>query len=286
VTAPPVFVIPLEERILKGLSGQRLIFRTKSLGDISAIREVAARVQCRLEAVILEADLPVTSLPFEENWRTIPLLIHAPELGRVSHLLHHIPIIRGMSLRIMLPTEGEDNYTSLRILSSLGIPSGFLLRGDTADWEQLLDLATYYYFSIVNHAPVAPLDSFAEGYVPGEGSFFGSAYLEDPDTTYLHLNRKGEVALSEADLVRGKIRYLSLDDLAREGMQTDSEGRAQPLSGLFTSTSPCPKCPALKICRGRVAHEDGTVPDGCSSFFVELMGMIEEYQDMRDGRGS
>ena len=285
MTARPVFVTPFEERLLQGLTGQRLIVRTSGVEDIPIIGEVATQLQCNLEAVILETTSSVTSLPFEDRWKAVPLLVHAPELGRVSHLLSHLPVIRGMSLRLMLPTEGEENYTSLRILSSLGIPSGFLLRGDTADWEQLLDLASYYYFTFANHAPIAPLDNFGDHYLPGGGCSFGSAYLEDPATIYYHLNQEGEVALSQEDLERGNILYPSLEALGEAGVQTDLEGRTQPLSRLFLSPGPCPMCPALKLCRGGVAGDDGNVPDGCSGFFSELMGMVEEYQAMRNGRG-
>jgi hypothetical protein len=286
VTAPPVFVLPFEERLLKGLYGQRLIVRTSRTGDLAAIGEVASHVQCSLEAVILDTDSPVTSLPFEERWKAIPLLVYAPELGRVSHLLQHIPVIRSMSLRFMLPTEGQENYTSLRILSSLGIPSGFVLSGDTADWEELLDLATYYYFNFANHAPIAPLDVLGDQYEPGEGCTFGNAFLEDPSTEYFHLNAAGEVALTAEDLKKGEKVYPSLEALREAGSQEELEGKSRFWSRLFLSPGPCTTCPAMKLCRGRVAGDDGKVPDGCSSFFSELMGMIEEYQAMRGGRGN
>jgi hypothetical protein len=190
-----------------------------------------------------------------------------------------------MSLRFMLPTEGGGNYASLRILSSLGIPSGFVLKGETVDWEQLLDLTTYYYFNVASHAPISPLDAFGDHYAPGEGSPFGSAYLESPASTYFHVSVEGEVALSQQDLKGGNFLYPSLEALAEERVQSVAEGGNHTLTAFFLAPGPCPTCPALKLCRRRVAADDGSVPDGCSSFFSELMGMIEEYQAMRDGRG-
>ncbi len=281
MTSSAVFVIPFREHLLKRLSGQRLVVRTEDPGEIV---EVAGSPPPNLEAVILETTTPVTLLPFEEAWQKVPVLIRAPELGRVSRLLQHIPVIRKMSLRIMLPTEGE-NYVSLRILSSLGIPSGFLLKGETADWEKLLDLATYNFFNLVGHAPIAPYDVMGDHYRPGEPFLFGSAYLEDPGTRYFYLNREGELALSEEDLEEGKILYSSLEALAEAGMQVEPGETGHSLSSIFMSTGPCSVCPALKLCRGRLAGKEGQVPKGCKSFFSELMGLIEEYQALRDGRG-
>lgn len=285
MTAPAVFVIPFEEKLLKGLSGQRLIIRTSRTEDIPVIGEVAAHLQCALEAVILETPSSLTSLPFADEWKAVPLLVHAPELGRVSHLLQHLPVIRGMSLRLMLPTEGEDNYTSLRVLSSLGIPSGFRLKGESADWEQLLDLATYYFFNVMGHGPIAPFDTLGERYAPGEGAPFGSTCFDEPGITYLFLNADGEVALSMEALEKEDFLCHSPNELSEARIVEELEEQVDRWKRVFMSAGPCPRCPVLKLCRGRIAGDDGTVPEGCIGFFSELMGMVEEYQAMRNGRG-
>jgi hypothetical protein len=280
------FVTPFNDAVIHSLAGQRMMIEISNPQEVRAIGQMLARQQCNLDAVILETSESVTSLPFDESWKTVPLLIRAPELGRVSRLLHHIPVIRGMSLRIMLPTNLDMNYISLRILSSMGIPSGFLLDGRSADWEQLLDLATYYYFSLMSPAPISPFDTLGERYVPGEGAPFGSALLDEPTISYLYVNKVGQIAMSREDLENGKILCHSIDGLAESEVMARLEDEVNVPSRFFMASGACSTCPGWKLCRGRVAEDDGSVPDGCSSFFIELMDTIEEYQAMKAGVAS
>ena len=283
MTANFQFVIPFEDAVIDSLADQRIMIQISNPEEIRAVGEMLTRKQCNLDAVILETSEPVTSLPFDESWKIVPLLIRARELGRVSQLLHHIPVIREMSLRIMLPTVGEMNYTSLRILSSLGIPSGFLLEGSSANWEQLLDLATYYYFNFMGPAPISPFDTLGERYVPGEGAPFGSALLDEPAVLYLYVNKAGQVAASREGLENGEILCQSVDMLQDSEVMANLERQVCDPSQVFLASGPCSTCPGWKLCRGRAAADDGSVPEGCSSFFLELMDTIEEYQAMKTG---
>jgi hypothetical protein len=275
----PVLVIPYKgkDSIPAVVAGRRIVIWTADPGAVRGVSPIVADAEAELLALWLTDQGKVTDIPFDESWVGVPLLVHAACLGRVTELVPRLPVMRQLSLRIMLPTDRDENYSGLRILASLGIHCGVVFNPAMAEWESLLDLATYQYFALNAHGSVAPFDLIADRYVPGEGAHYGDLYFEDP-SEYLHLDPEGKVAASTRDLEKGTFIADSVTALEDSASREKWEERKQDWRQFFMTPNRCSCCPGWRLCRGAFeADLDASYP-GCREFFTELMDLVEDYQ--------
>ncbi len=279
----PVLLIPFKgkESIPAETAGRRIVVWTTDPGVVMDIPPIVANADAELLALWLKNQGQVTDIPFETSWAGIPLLVHAARLGRVTDLVPLLPVIRQLSLRILLPTDRDENYSGLRILASLGIHCGVIFDPVMADWESLLDLATYQYFALAAHGSVAPFDLIGDRYVPGEGAHYGDLYFEDP-SEYLHLDPQGRVAASNRDLENGSFIADSISALEDDASREKWEERIQAWRQFFMSPNRCSCCPGWRLCRGSFEADLEVSYPGCREFFTELMDLVEDYQGSAD----
>jgi len=80
-------------------------------------------------------------------------------IGDLMKVLLNIDSLRRLGICIYLPADDDTNYSSLKILSSLGVDCGLWIEENMKIKDELfLDLASYYYASPAPHARIEPFE--------------------------------------------------------------------------------------------------------------------------------
>jgi hypothetical protein len=274
-------VCPYEPELINGLHEREIAVRVDSASLVreagNAVRDTGNRLLC----VILDSAQPVDAVPFEDGWKGIPILLVAPAAGEFRSIVHKLPLLRSLNLKIYLSSTNE-NIRGARILSSLGVSCALRIEPGAVDWEALSDLMTYALCGRAPHAPIDPFDYISRNYDAKVHLKWGAVYLDDPEK-YFHLDKEKNVALSaEEALARQFIGRL--DDIERAEPEEIAR-RADAWSRNFTGISPCATCEGFKLCMGSLRPEDGRT-EGCKVFFSETMETLEELfvQKQRGGK--
>jgi hypothetical protein len=271
-----ILVCPFSEELLSRIRGKKLAVRLNSIDEISFVSREVPRSGNHLHCAIYQTQASLSEIPFQEEWQHVPLVLTAADLGGFLAFAGHLPIVRQLNLMIRLPIECEENYTSLRILSSLGIAATVLFGKTAPLWDALTDLMVY---AILNRAPHAPLEPFfyiASHYEPEGPIDFNDVYFENP-SKYLHLNKDGLAALSGTELDAGKFISKDLDQLDAISECEDYTERLEEMRRSSLRTDGCSSCPGWKVCLGKFCGfmDENT---GCRQFFAELIDVAQRYQ--------
>jgi hypothetical protein len=174
----------------------------------------------------------------------------------------------------MLPQDVPAAYRDLRILSSLLIPCGIVLREARPDWESLRELLSYAVYSQVPHAPIEPFHFVISNHASCKKIDFNSIYFDDP-SRFLHIDKHGHVALSRKELDRGDH---VLNDLERLGEIQNCPSYVYRLNAwreLFLKPNGCAYCPGWRFCLGKY---EAFADNECQEFFNEWLEAAEYYQ--------
>jgi hypothetical protein len=272
-------VCPFNENLLSKLHGKSVVIRINGIEKISAAVDTVTKHQAHLHCLLLETQAPVAAIPFQENWRDIPIALYASSLGRFPDFVRQVPTLRQLNLRVYLPLDNEENYASLRILSSLKIESAVHFRGKNIKWELITDLMTYALFGPIPHAPIAPFNYIASHYDRQRRNDYGAVYFEDP-YTYLHLDENGHLALSQADLTAGKFIAQDIDEVGDINDSEEFRERVEGWRNFFLKPDGCAYCQGWRVCLGKYSDTMKGNP-GCMEFFAELMESLEKYQAIK-----
>jgi hypothetical protein len=165
--------------------------------------------------------------------------------------------------------------TGIRILASVGVPCCIVLESAGGiHWEDLADLMTYSLLEGVPHAPIEPFSYIARHYAPSDYLKWGAAYFEDPDQ-FLHLDSRGQVALSRGELLEGEF-IGHIDEVESAPGFPALEARVQEWRNVFIKNESCSGCRGFRVCLGKFMREKGD-PAACSGFFAEMMEAVEQY---------
>lgn len=273
-------VCPFDEDLMSILGSRSLVPRLTSLDDIPRAVEAVGRSGAHLHCLLVKTQAPLTALTFKEEWMDIPIALYVSSLGRFPQFVKQLPLLRQLNLRVYLPTDSKENYSSVRIISSLGIETAVIFREEGLDWKLISDLMSYAYFARAPHAPIAPFDYMAARYHRHQRNDFSSVYFDDP-RTYLHLDEKGQVALTSADLLAGKYIAQSIDDLGDIDQNDDYVNHLESWRVFFLQKDGCAYCPGWRVCLGKFSHiTNGDT--GCKQFFSELMDSVELKQSIKN----
>ena len=268
-------VCPFEPELINGLrEGVREREIAVRVDSASLVREAGDAVRNsgnRLLCVILDSAQPVDTVPFEEGWKEIPILLRAPAAGEFRSIVRKLPLLRSLNLKIYLSSTNE-NIRDARILSSLGVSCTLRIEPGAVDWDALSDLMTYALCGRIPHAPIDPFDYISRNYDAKVHLKWGAVYLDDPEK-YFHLDKEKNVALSEKEALAGQF-IGRLEDIERAEPEEIGR-RADAWSLNFTGNSPCATCESFKLCMGSLRPEDGRT-EGCKAFFAEMMETLEE----------
>jgi hypothetical protein len=275
----PRIVCPPNKSLLRSLTGYTVAVRVSNPGDAA---EAAAQVQKsgnNLLCVIIDSNSALEAIEFREDQKDIPLAIRANSLGKFRNLAKHINKLRDFNLRVYLPCDNLKNLAGLRILSSMGISSCAVFGNGKTDWEALTDLMTYAVLEQAPHAAIEPFAFIATNYDPFSYLEWGSIYFDDPKS-FLYLDRKGRVALSQTELSKGRFIAENISEIAAAGEFPAIGERAEAWRQYFVDNHPCASCGGWKICLGKfTAHL--TENRGCAAFFLEMIEVARQYK----GRG-
>lgn len=272
----PNIVCPYDQDLLKRLKGYGIAIR---VSDPSEIMQAAAASKAstsnNLQNVIVESRETMDAFKFQNEWLGIPLALFFPEMGKFRNLGKKLEQIRKLKAHIYLPAERDENLTSCRILSSLGITSCLTLSQDKApNWDFLADLMTYAVLGSVAHAPLEPFEHIRGNYEAKQYADWGSVCFDNP-REYLHVDARGRVALSKEELAQG---IFIADDIVKLKNPMDCPEYAERTNvrkRFFLEDHPCTRCEGWKVCLGNFLR-DGKPADGCREFCRELLEALDQ----------
>jgi hypothetical protein len=274
----------LDHDILQSLRGRALVIQVDDPIILPHAAHYIEHAHHHIHCLRIISEEPLSSFELPEALQHVPIALHAPRLGRFRDFVSRLPFLRSLNIRIYLPNEPEENYTSLRIMSSLGIQSAISFGSKNVDWERLSDLMTYSLLGLVPHAPIEPFNYIAEHYESSKRTDFGSVYFNDP-LRFLHIDREGRVGLSRDDLEAGRFIPQSLDELDDIENSDENETSLESWRDVFLRADGCASCQGWRVCLGKFDGAGGN-DRGCESFFSELMEITEQYQSLQGKKKS
>lgn len=271
-------VCPFDEPLIHRLGGKSIVPAIKNIEDIPKVIDTLAQAGANLHCLRIFTKAPLSTLPFREEWKHIPIALYTSGLGRFPEFISRLPILRQLNLRVYLSTESDENYTNLRILSSLGIETATAFNLKKIDWERLIDLMSYAFFAQGPHATIDPFHYVSTHYDKNRRSDFGAVYFDDP-RTYLHLDKEGRVALSSEDMEAGHFLFENIELIGEiENHKKYQQGLNQ-WRDVFLNGFGCASCPGWRICLGKFSRTP-LEGQGCRDFFTEMMDKVEKYQEI------
>ena len=277
-----ILLIPFNENDINRFQGQSIVLKLNDIEKITQTVEHVKNLQIDLKCILIKCQIPLVSIPFQEEWQDIPIALYVPSLGLFRDFINKLPILKKLNIKVYLTTSSKENYTSLRILSSLGINSVVVFDNKYLNWELLSDLMTYSLLGLVKHAPIEPFHFIASHYEPTKRTDFGAVYFEDP-SKYLHVDEKGHVALSQKELKSGKYIAKEISEL-NEFLQSDKYiMRLGEWKEFFLQTDGCAYCQGWRVCLGKFSKVSKK-KSGCKKFFSELMDVVEQFQSLHNNK--
>lgn len=282
-----VLVIPNDDSLLKDLQGAALVIRTDDHRLIPKIAAGVAGANNHLHTIWLRTDTPLSDITVDEAWAHIPVALYLPGLGSFQTCMRRLPLLRHLNIRIFLSAHIPENFTSVRLLASLGVHSGLWFSDAPIDWEGVNDVMNYSIYSKTNHTPVEPFHYLATNYRREKAITFGPVYFNDP-LKYLHLNSSRQIALSDEGLTQGEFVAEGLDSI---GALANNERYIETVNkwqSIFQKKDGCAYCAAWRVCMGSFATYYDQNPDSpeCRRFFNDLLEAVEFYQAQRVDKGN
>lgn len=268
-------VCPLDEDLYFRLGAESSIVPVvHSVQFVGRAAEAVRQAGAHLHCIWVRESASLARLQFSPQWESIPIALEVPEMGRFTEVRPLLEPLRRMNLRVYLPTTDRENYSALRILSSMGVETGVVFDPEGLDWDLTADLMTYTLFGRRPHAPVAPFSSLIGRWKPTERVLFGQHHFDHPEV-YLHLDGEGRVALSQRDLAEDRFVAASVEEL--DGAPDGNERyRAERMRWreFFLKAEGCSCCPGWRLCGGAFAGRREADPR-CGEFFREWMDGLE-----------
>ncbi|MGV8119871.1 MAG: hypothetical protein AB2L14_08940 [Candidatus Xenobiia bacterium LiM19] len=99
---------------------------------------------------------PLSAIPAGDEWGSIPVSLHVEESGTLRALRGKLRMLSRLNVKVFLPSDCSESFTSLRILSSLGIACGVSFNGTVArlGGSQRTDALRHLWQS--EHGPIEP----------------------------------------------------------------------------------------------------------------------------------
>jgi hypothetical protein len=274
-----ILVCPFHEDLFRRLGGRELVVRLDDLGKAMEAAQWAQQVQARIRCFWYCTETPLAALNFPDFFRDFPLALFTSGLGSLPDFFRQLPTLRQMNLRVYLPTGSEENYTGIRLLSSLGLAAGVIFQEPALNWEALTDLTSYAFFGLAPHAPIEPFHYLASHYDRHRRTDFSAVYFADP-AGFLHLDETGRVALCEGDLAFGNFICQDLGELQNLADSPAYQQRLEAWRDFFLQPEGCAYCQGWRVCLGKFRRSAKTGP-GCQEFFTDLMRAVERYNSLQ-----
>ncbi len=276
-----ILICPFNEQLLARLRQRTLVIKTDDISSINHITREVNRLNY-LHAINIRTDVPVSAIPFRDDWQQSPLAIYTNAFGNYQEFMQQLNLIRKLNVRIFLAPDNESNYTGLRIMSSLGVACGLYIYDGSFNWNLLNDLMYYAMYGKARHAPIEPFTWIASNYDPAGYCDFSSVYFNYPGR-YLHMNEHEQIALTEKDMLQGNFiceGIMSLETIHENKKYCDA------LSARYETMlkmNECAFCPAFRICMAKFEHL-ADKENTCKTFFTDLMDAADYAYSRRNNR--
>ncbi len=276
-----ILVCPFDESIINTLHHEAVVVTINDPRDVvPAAAEV--RKSNMLHAVSLHISLPLSFIHFEREWAEVPLALYAPSMGDFKTVADMLPILRMLNIRIFLPADKKESYTSARILSSLKVPVGLSFNGSSPDWETMSDLMHFAVYSRVEHAPIEPFDYLINNYRINDRTDFDSVYFND-SSRYLHISKEGRVGLSFNDIAEDQYIADSIADIQDIENMPEYRNNVDKWQEHFHRSDGCAYCGGWRACLGKF-FEVTEDRKACGKFFTEVMEAAENNKKIHGQR--
>jgi hypothetical protein len=283
VQDPHILVVPFNAGLIGSMKGRALVVRSSNPCEIPGIDGCVHQSGAHLHCIRLEADAPLSAIPVAEEWGSIPVALHVEEAGALRALRGKLKMLSKLNVKVFLPSNRAESFTSLRILSSLGIACGVSFNGAVADWEALDELMHYALYGRVEHGPVEPFHSIASDYRPSCLTDFSSIYFNSP-RRYLHCDSSGNIAMTAGHLSEGIFIGTFPEALTSEAARVKLREYCNAWRSEFLTYTECSCCAGWRVCGGAFRGLEGA-HGRCGGIMTEMLEGAELYQKrMREQR--
>lgn len=260
-------VVPHSQRLFDVLRGKSLVVRVQTMEKIRNGYERAS-AENSVTCIAVEERKALSDIPLREEWKAIPLSLRVSEMGDFKKALKRIRQLREWNIRVFLPAARAENLVSLRILSSLRVPTGFEL-APPLDWVAVNDLMHYSMYTRTPHADIEPFGYVRSSYDPAAFTYLQTPIFENP-LRYLHVDEQENIALSAADLRDGRLIGHGLESLPGVCESPEYRHIVHGWQAIFLENKPCAYCPAWRLCQGSF-RPDCERNENVNRFFEDLM---------------
>lgn len=277
---PHFLIIDHTPKTFDDLRGENLIIKMDNYLNIKYIYD-SYRRNNHVHAIWLYMPMMSLSyLPIDEEWIDIPIIAWIYDLGDMNIIFHEIDILKKMSIRIFLPLSVKENFTSLKLLSSLGIDSGFTYSEcKSIDSDKLMDLASYFYMSPYNHASIEPFDYIWRNLNAEQNLNIDTVYFINPKR-YIFMDSEHNIAFSGVNLKNGE--YIGkFEDFEKIEFVAEYNYKLKNYYSHFDKLDNCSKCPNFKICSRNLQTKLTDCENVIAEIYeyAELRGQIEQKQN-------
>lgn len=272
----PIFVLDFEPKLLADFYGRGLAVRVQDLDAVESAADAVRSIDCCLHTIICRVPCTMAELSLPKELSTIPIALDVPGVGDFISFFHNLSQWRSLNLRVYLPIGTQENLTSLRVLSSLGIAVCAVIKECDFNWDMLNDLMTYSLLNRAVHAPIDPFQYLADNYIPNAAVDFRAVYFNQPGR-YFHVDSTGRIALTTEDLSAGcfiadDIRHLdTISNIIIEDMVSDN------MQKHFLLADECACCAGWRVCQGFLS-DMGSNQSQCQAFCSEMMDTLDIHQ--------
>jgi len=264
--------------LVQTVHGRSLVVHCTDNDDIGLIVD-SVREKNTLHALWVHSPLTLSDIKIPESWMDIPIMLECSDMGNFLAVREKLAILRSPAFTVYFPASVAESYTSVNILSSLGVRCGITFSKGWIDWERLNDLLHYAVYSRAKHASIEPFDTIVRLYEPFKTVRFDTAYHNSPET-YLHLSKDGKVAFTSEDAVAGNFCDHSFDEIETIEESQQYQNKINEWQNHFLEFDECSCCQAWRLCMGKFSGSSAANP-GCKSFFAELMNASEYFYALR-----
>lgn len=264
----PIIVCPFAPELISGLGNQALVVHTENIEESSSIASCVNRT-AKLHAISLECDMPLSALPLNDAWRTIPLAMYLPSLGSFEIVFDRLTFLRESKARIFLDAGKSDNLRDVQILSSLGVWTGVYFGAGAIDWDRLNSLMHYAIYGKAGHAPIEPFHYISANYNPEEMTDLRNVYFADP-RRFLYCDAEGHVAVNRQEAKLGNF-ICNAAEIDRINENPAYQERLSDWRRFFLEQTTCAACVGWRICLGVFSGHYGDHRPQCRALFEDCM---------------
>lgn len=267
-----IIVCPFNEKLISQMERRAVVVRLKKIDNIPVASHVV-NLNNKLHCIIIESEKTLSDIKFSDHWKDIPIALYVSSMGSLKSLAGKIAIMKNFNLRVFLSSDKEENYRSLQILSSLGISCGIVFGKKAIKWELLNDLMSYAIYGKFHSADIEPFGFVKSHYKINKPTEFNSVYFDNP-AKYLHLNERGNVALSHKELISGDYVVKRLDQLDSVPQSGKYKNRLRQWLDFFLNPKECAYCPGWRICLGKFSNYSEKKQE-CQKFFTDFIDAVD-----------